>query len=351
MAAATVHDMFNIWSVAVMFPLEVVFHPLERLSRALANARIHRGNFTSPIDAVVDPFTDILLDIDKNRVYEVASGRKLCEHGHTFIKSGALGRVHLRDGSIGVITVAIGLVTLICSLVTLVRMLAKVFLGPTKRLLNHALQYNAYVNILAGTIVTFAVHSSTVVTSTLTPMAGLGVITLEQAHAIILGSNLGTTATALLASLVTGRSDAVAMALVHFFFNLLGIAIFYPLPFFRHLVLRSSTALAHCSALWPLSAVIFLVMLFLFVPAISLGLVYMCTASDGTTVALGYVLSVLVGMNCAVFLLWYKFGEGRRLWHTLLERKRMERELRKYGGNIGMPTFVDPEPEPSEYEL
>ncbi|GLD93054.1 hypothetical protein PINS_up001646 [Pythium insidiosum] len=351
MAAATVHDMYNIWSVIVMFPLEVTLHPLERLSRAMAKARVHHGKFNSPIDAVVDPFTDLLVDVDKQHIYDVASGRRTCIRGHSFIKAGAFGRIHLSDGSIGAITVVIGLVTLLCSLVTLVRMLAKVFLGPTKRLINHALQYNGCVNILAGMVVTFAVHSSTVVTSTLTPMAGLGVITLEQAHTIILGSNLGTTATALLASLVTGSSDAVAMALVHFFFNLFGICIFYPIPFFRNLVLRSATALAHCSALWPLTAVIFLVMLFLVVPGILLGLVYMCTASDGTVAALGYVLSALVFMNCALLLLWYKFGQGRRLWYGLLERKRMERELRKYGGNIGMPTFLDPESEPSEYEL
>ncbi|ETM49971.1 hypothetical protein L914_05907, partial [Phytophthora nicotianae] len=48
MAAATVHDMYNLWSVFVLFPLEVLFHPLEELSVAMSNAQTDSGAFSSP---------------------------------------------------------------------------------------------------------------------------------------------------------------------------------------------------------------------------------------------------------------------------------------------------------------
>ncbi|KAF1330079.1 Sodium-dependent phosphate transporter, partial [Globisporangium splendens] len=61
MAAATVHDMYNIWSVFVMFPIEVLFHPLEELSRSMSNAKTKSGAFKSPVDVIVNPLTEKLL--------------------------------------------------------------------------------------------------------------------------------------------------------------------------------------------------------------------------------------------------------------------------------------------------
>ncbi|GMF25354.1 unnamed protein product [Phytophthora lilii] len=193
MAAATVHDMYNLWSVFVLFPLEVLFHPLEELSIAMSNAKTDSGAFKSPVDAIVNPLTQELLVVDKDAIYDVATGDVVCEPGQSFVTSGAFEGSSMSDGSIGAITVVIGFCILVCSLLTLVKMLAKVFMGPTKRLISKLLNYNGYINILVGTMITFCVHSSTVVTSTLTPLAGLGVITLEQVYPLVIGANLGTT--------------------------------------------------------------------------------------------------------------------------------------------------------------
>ena len=45
---------------------------------------------------------------------------------------------------------------------------------------------------------TFLVQSSSVFTSALTPLVGLGVISVERVYPLTLGSNIGTTTTALL---------------------------------------------------------------------------------------------------------------------------------------------------------
>ena len=48
-----------------------------------------------------------------------------------------------------------------------------------------------YVAILAGAILTFLVQSSSVFTATLTPLVGIGVISVDRVYPLTLGSNLG----------------------------------------------------------------------------------------------------------------------------------------------------------------
>jgi len=42
-----------------------------------------------------------------------------------------------------------------------------------------------------GAIITFLVQSSSVFTSTLTPLVGTGIFSLERAYALTLGANIG----------------------------------------------------------------------------------------------------------------------------------------------------------------
>ncbi|KAG2781692.1 hypothetical protein PC116_g30475, partial [Phytophthora cactorum] len=322
MAAATVHDMYNLWSVFVLFPLEVLFHPLEELSIAMSNAQTDSGAFSSPVDTIVKPLAQELLVVDKDSIYEVATGDLVCEPGQSFVTGGAFEGSSMGDGSIGAIVVVIGFCILVCSLLTLVKMLAKVFMGPTKRLISKLLNYNGYINILVGTMITFVVHSSTVVTSTLTPLAGLGVVSLEQVYPLVIGANLGTTGTALLAALVTGKSDSVAIALVHFWFNVFGILLFYPIPLTRKPILGWARSLAFSSAAWPMTAVLFLIVLFLVAPGILLGLVYMCTADSTAVEVIGYIVGAIVVVALVGVIFWYTKKGGRTVWHEFLEKKR-----------------------------
>ncbi len=64
-----------------------------------------------------------------------------------------------------------------------------------------------YLVILVGAILTFLVQSSSVFTSTLTPMVGVGLITVERCYPLILGANLGTTTTALLAAVAADPGE------------------------------------------------------------------------------------------------------------------------------------------------
>ena len=52
-----------------------------------------------------------------------------------------------------------------------------------------------YLAILIGCVMTILVQSSSIFTSALTPLAGIGVISLERIYPLTLGSNIGTTTT------------------------------------------------------------------------------------------------------------------------------------------------------------
>lgn len=88
---------------------------------------------------------------------------------------------------------------------------------------------NLFIAILVGVIFSTIFQSSSVVSSLVVIFAGAGILTFPQSFGIILGTNIGTTTTALLASIVVGKQGK-RVALAHFLFNVLGVIIF--LPFF-----------------------------------------------------------------------------------------------------------------------
>lgn len=93
-----------------------------------------------------------------------------------------------------------------------------------------------YLALLIGAVVTFLVQSSSVFTSTLTPLVGTGFFSLERCYPLTLGSNIGTTTTGILAALAADGSEiknSLQIALCHLFFNVAGILLFYPIPFMR----------------------------------------------------------------------------------------------------------------------
>lgn len=81
--------------------------------------------------------------------------------------------------------------------------------------------------ILVGALFTGLIQSSAATTGIVIVMAGQGLISLEAAISIALGANIGTCATAGLAVIGKPR-EAVRAAVVHVFFNVVGVLIWYP---------------------------------------------------------------------------------------------------------------------------
>ena len=79
--------------------------------------------------------------------------------------------------------------------------------------------------ILVGVIFTALIQSSSAATGVVITMVGTGVLPLDLALFIVLGANIGTCVTALLAS-VGAQPNAKRVALIHFTFNVIGTVVF-----------------------------------------------------------------------------------------------------------------------------
>jgi len=85
--------------------------------------------------------------------------------------------------------------------------------------------------VLIGTFTTLIVQSSSATTGITIALAAQGMLTFQGAIALVLGINIGTTITAILASIGTNH-NAKRAALAHTLFNILGVVltlmVFYP---------------------------------------------------------------------------------------------------------------------------
>ena len=79
--------------------------------------------------------------------------------------------------------------------------------------------------ILVGVIFTALIQSSSAATGVVITMVGTGVLPLDLALFIVLGANIGTCVTALLASM-GANADSKRVALIHFTFNTIGTVFF-----------------------------------------------------------------------------------------------------------------------------
>jgi sodium-dependent phosphate cotransporter len=218
--AATVHDFFNLYSIAVFLPLEIMFHPLERIGGVVAqwfagdtDASLQNANFVS---AATKPVAHFFVDL-----FEVLPSPTL--------------------GAVLVITAGIGLI--ISSVLYLGKLLKAVMVGKAKHVFEAALGSNRETGVLSGTLVTMLVQSSSTSTSLIVPLAGAGVLTTRQVFPFTMGANIGTCITALLAATaITGSNEALALqiALVHLLYNVFGVLLFLYIPFLFELPIKSA---------------------------------------------------------------------------------------------------------------
>ena len=109
------------------------------------------------------------------------------------------------------------------------------------------------------------VQSSSITTSLVVPLAGAGVLSLRQIFPFTLGANIGTTVTALMASL-TGTVSALIAAISHLLFNVIGIVIIYGIPFLREIPIYCAEKIAEKAVENKLVPILYLVTIFVVVP-------------------------------------------------------------------------------------
>jgi sodium-dependent phosphate cotransporter len=243
-ACATVHDVFNVLSVVVLLPLELATGFLHDAALWIAD-RVGGGEtvdatFKSPVKQAVKAGAGAVEDL--------------------------LGSTGLSGSPLAWVTLGLAVALILFCLARIMRLMRAMLVSRIEAQLNRALGRSGLLGILVGAVLTFIVQSSSITTSMLVPLAGAGILSLENAYPIVLGCNIGTTTTALLASLATGSPMALAIAMVHLLFNVLGTVLFYGVPGVRRIPPLLATRIAAVAARNKAWLAVYAVGLFVLVP-------------------------------------------------------------------------------------
>jgi len=246
-ASATVHDFFNVMAVAIFLPIEILFHPLEKIGGYFAgilvggeNVSVKGLNFIKPATKpVIDFFADTSAVISENAQY--------------------------------VILIIFGIAIIFLAITVIGKLLKKLMVGRAKAIMHNAIGKGPIAGIFSGAVITVLVQSSSTTTSLMVPLAGTGVFRLKQIYPFTLGANIGTTITALLAATaISGEAAVFALqiALVHLFYNTSAVLLIYGIKNLRKIPIRGALWIARVATERKTIALLYILGVFFGLPAI-----------------------------------------------------------------------------------
>ena len=202
-SASIVHDFFNICAVLLIFPIELKFHLVGKTALVLEKWFSDAGGLSifNPLKFILDPAINLI-----DRLFTPVPYQSIA-------------------------MMIFSLFLLFAALTFLIKNIRSLVLNKVEVIVNEYLFKNDLLGFVLGIIITATVQSSSITTSLIIPLAGAGLISVRQIFPYTLGTNIGTTITAILAAMATQNHVAVTVAFSHLCFNIFGIVIFYPLKF------------------------------------------------------------------------------------------------------------------------
>lgn len=199
-AAGIIHDLFNIIMVMVLFPIEMKYHILEKGSRYIASLLVPRSN-----ESLTGSFglSTFFQTINEWLIHHLGS----------------------------IVTLFLAVVLLFASIKIISKLLYNILIGRAKKKFETTVFSNTLRSFSWGLFITSAAQSSSLTTSLIVPLVATGKVKLRRAFQFILGANIGTTITALLAAIFQSKI-AIEIALVHLLFNTSGVILFIAIPYF-----------------------------------------------------------------------------------------------------------------------
>ncbi len=228
-SASVVHDFFNILAVIVIFPLELIFGVISKFAYSMSEVLVGSGggSFTSPVKMITKPTVKWI--------------------------EGLVQQQTIIDSNVLLLVAALSF--LFFSLRNLTKLIKSLVMLKLQAFFDTHIFRTTIRAMFFGVIITILVQSSSITTSLVIPLAGAGILSLRQIFPYTLGANIGTTVTSLLASMVSGTIAPLAVALSHLTFNILGIAVLWPIKRVRELPIYLAewfSALATKNKLYPL---------------------------------------------------------------------------------------------------
>ena len=247
-SGATVHDIFNLLTVLILFPMEMATGYLRQIAQWLVDALPFEavgGEFHSPVKTAVSWLADSIAWCVQ-RVFGMPEGRLLASL---------------------LAVLAAGMV--VVALMTITKNMRLLMADQIEEWLNRVLRRSGLLGLAIGAVITAVVQSSSITTSLLVPMFGAGVLTLEAGFPIMIGANIGTTITALMASAVTGPAG-LTIAVVHLLFNISGTLLFFPVRVVRRIPIVLSEKLADLAVRNRIWVLLYIVGVFIVIPVLGI---------------------------------------------------------------------------------
>ena len=235
-SASTHHDIFNVLSVIILLPLEVAFGLIEKTATGFG--------------------TLLFGTISTDEVFQSPI--------KTAIKWGSK---HLQSLSFdsNILFIILSVLLTFAMLYSIVKLLRSLVLENIQQYFDKYIFKSAIRAMAFGIILTIMVQSSSITTSTIVPLAGAGVVRLSQLYPFTIGANVGTTVTALLASLTLNVTAMVA-GFAHLFFNIFGIIIIYLNPLLSNIPLDLADWLSEKAVKNKFIPIFYLILFFFILP-------------------------------------------------------------------------------------
>lgn len=376
-AGATVHDMFNFLSVAILLPIEAITQYLYHLTKAMVSKPGEGDKWKGPLKKIVSPLGNVIIKANKDIIKKIATDGKECSdfypvkcdftnnskvHYESCVKNSGTyedqngteyewefknkklglitcdkdtgkcpaffqnGATQSDDQTAGGVVLFIALVMLIVCLIGLVTVLQKSLMGVSSKIIYKATNINGYVAIAIGCAITLLVQSSSITTSTLTPLVGMDIIKLEAMFPLTLGANIGTTFTGLLAAMVSGKEDSLQVALAHLFFNISGILIWYPFPMLRRIPMTAARQLGKATRAYKLFPIIYILVVFFIFPLIILGISLLFQDDSSSLKVLGSFIVIIVAILIALIFYKWNYSGGKEEFLSMVDKRKKRSE-------------------------
>jgi sodium-dependent phosphate cotransporter len=239
-AASIVHDFFNIMSVVILLPLQLYTGFLSKSAVWLAELFIGTETITfkSPIKMITKPAVHWIEDF--------------------FQQQNII--------NYNVLLMIVAFIFLFLSLKYLTKLIKSLVIERLEAFFDSHIFKTALRAMFFGLLITVMVQSSSITTSLIVPMAGAGILSLRQIFPYSLGTNIGTTVTAILASLVSGTLAPVAVAFSHLLFNICGISIIWPIPIIRNIPIKMAEWIAGKAVQNRIFPILYIIIAFFIIP-------------------------------------------------------------------------------------
>ena len=239
-SASVVHDFFNVFSVIILFPLQYYFGIISKTANWMASLFMGAGTFTfkSPIKMITKPAVTAIKDFFKMQ--------DLINYNWLLI--------------------IVALILLFISLRYLTVLIRSLVMEKLEAFFDSHIFKTWIRALFFGVFITIMVQSSSITTSLVIPLAGAGILQLKQIFPYTLGANIGTTITALLASLVSGTHAPLAVAFGHLAFNIFGITLIWPIEKVRNIPINMAEGFSELAVQNRIIPIIYILVIFFLIP-------------------------------------------------------------------------------------